>query len=125
MAVSNDEVMASLSPEMRERVERRAAELIEEELTLRELRRIHDLTQAQLAERLGIEQDSISRMERRTDILLSTMGEYIEAMGGKLRLIAEFPDRKPYEVKLNYLTDPEKGSRSRKSRANDGANAGK
>jgi DNA-binding XRE family transcriptional regulator len=114
MTVSQEEMLTSLSPEMRERVERRAAELIEEELTLRELRRIHDLTQARMAEMLGNEQDSISRMERRTDMLLSTMSEYIEAMGGKLRLIAEFPDRKPYEVKLNYLNDPVSKPRRRK-----------
>ena len=112
MAISHKEVMAGLSPEMRTRVESRTQELIEEEMTLRDLRSVQHLTQKSMAEILGVEQDSVSRMERRADMLLSTMSSYVEAMGGKLCLIAEFPNRRPYAVKLGDLT--EKGSTPRR-----------
>ena len=114
MAISQKEVMASLSPERRALVEARAQELIEEEMTLRDLRSVQHLTQERVAELLGIEQDSVSRMERRADMLISTMSSYVEAMGGKLRLIAEFPNRRPYAVKLGDLT--EKVRRPRRSK---------
>jgi len=118
MAISHDEVMASLAPERRARIEARAQELIEEEMTLRDLRTVHRLTQSKLAELLGVEQDSISRMERRADMLLSTMSGYVEAMGGKLRLVAEFPNRQPYTVRLGDLTEKlTKPRRSPKSNA--------
>jgi len=105
MAISHEEVMAGLSAEMRAQVEARTQELIEEEMTLRDLRSVQHLTQERVAELLGIEQDSVSRMERRADMLLSTMSSYVEAMGGRLRLVAEFPNRRPYTVKLGDLTD--------------------
>jgi hypothetical protein len=50
-----------------------------------------------------MEQESISRLERRTDLLLSTMRKYVAAMGGELKLIAEFPDRSP--VRIETLVD--------------------
>ena len=46
-----------------------------------------------------MKQVCISRLERRTDLLLSTMASYIEAMGGKLKLVAEFPGQKPVVIK--------------------------
>jgi len=116
MAVSQEEVIASLSPERRAHVEARAQELIEEEMTLRDLRSVHHLTQERVAEILGVEQDSVSRMERRADMLISTMSGYVEAMGGKLRLIAEFPNRRPYAVKLCDLTENGQTSRRIKSK---------
>lgn len=115
MAISHKEVMAGLSPEMRTRVESRTQELIEEEMTLRDLRSVQHLTQKSMAEILGVEQDSVSRMERRADMLLSTMSSYVEAMGGKLRLIAEFPNRRPYAVKLGDLTEKGPTPRRRKT----------
>lgn len=105
MAISHEEVLAGLSPEMRARVEARRQELIEEEMTLRDLRSVQHLTQERVAEILGVEQDSVSRMERRADMLLSTMSSYVEAMGGKLRLVAEFPNRRPYTVRLGDLSE--------------------
>jgi len=115
MAISHKEVMAGLTPQRRARIKARAKELIEEEMTLRDLRSVQQLTQERVAELLGIEQDSVSRMERRADMLLSTMSSYVEAMGGKLRLIAEFPNRKPYAVKLSDLA--EKPVRPRRKKA--------
>ena len=48
-----------------------------------------------MASDLGINQENVSRIERRTDLLISTLSGYVEAMGGRLRLVAEFPDRPP------------------------------
>jgi DNA-binding XRE family transcriptional regulator len=87
------EKMKQLSPARRRKVESRAAELIAEELSLRDLRQALKLTQDQLADSLGISQDGISRLEKRSDVRLSTLRNYIEAMGGRLELIAEFPKR--------------------------------
>jgi predicted XRE-type DNA-binding protein len=107
MPISHDEVMSKLSPDRQERIRARAQELLaEEEMTLRDLRAVQHLTQANVAEVLGIEQDSVSRLERRSDMLVSTMTNYVEAMGGTLHIIAEFPDRRPYTVKLTESHDP-------------------
>ncbi len=98
MTVSLDEMMAELDPERRRRIEERAVELIAEEMTLRELRKARALTQASVARELGISQDAISRLEQRSDLLLSTLRRTVEAMGGSLSLIARFPDRPPVEL---------------------------
>jgi DNA-binding XRE family transcriptional regulator len=95
MTVNVEDKISKLSPAQRRKVEARAAELIAEEMTLRELRRARKLTQIRLAKALGITQDSVSRLERRSDLLLSTLQETVKAMGGKLSLVAEFPDRPP------------------------------
>jgi len=93
--------MSTLTQRMKElnrargkKVERRAAELISQEMTLQELRRARKLTQVRLAKALRISQDGVSRLERRTDLLLSTLRKSVEAMGGRLSLVAEFPDRR-------------------------------
>ncbi len=98
MTVSLDEMMAALDPERRRKIEERAAELIAEEMTLRELRKARKLTQVSVARELGISQDAVSRLEHRSDILLSTLRRTVEAMGGTLSLIARFPDRPPVEL---------------------------
>lgn len=82
----------------RARIDARAAELIEEELSLRALREALDHTQVELAQEMGVGQDAISRYEQRTDMMLSTLERYVSAMGGSLALIAKFPDRKPIRV---------------------------
>ena len=115
MSISHNEVMENLTPERRARIKAKSQEIFEEEMTLRDLRVVQHLTQARLAELLGVEQDSISRMERRADMLLSTMTSYVEAMGGKLSLIAEFPNRRPYTVKLSDITAQKQSARREKS----------
>lgn len=95
MPVNVTDKIRKLSPERRKKVEARAGELLAEEMTLRELRRARQLTQVRLAKTLGITQDSVSRLEQRTDLLLSTLRKSVEAMGGRLSLVAEFPDRAP------------------------------
>ncbi len=98
MTVSLDDMMAELPPERRRRIEERAAGLVGEEMTLRELRKARALTQANVARELGISQDAVSRLEKRSDLLLSTLRRTVEAMGGSLSLIARFPDRPPVEL---------------------------
>ena len=98
MAVTLRTMMANLDPERRRKIEDRAAELIAEEMTLRELRKARQLTQVRVARELGISQDGVSRLEQRTDLLLSTLRRTVEAMGGSLSLIATFPDRPPVEL---------------------------
>ncbi len=95
MAVNVDDKIKKLSPVQRKKVEARAAELIAEEMTLRELRKARKLTQVRIAKTLGVTQDSVSRLEKRSDLLLSTLRKTVQAMGGNLSLVAQFPDRAP------------------------------
>lgn len=96
----------NLSPAQRKKVEARATKLIAEEMTLRELRRARKLTQTRIAKTLGMSQDSVSRLEKRSNLLLSTLRKTIEAMGGTLFLVAKFPDREP--VILSGISGDEK-----------------
>ncbi len=98
MARTLNDVIKGLPLDQRDEIETQAARLIEDEMTLRDLRKAHELTQERMAEALHISQDGVSRIEKRSDFLLSTLRSYVEAMGGKLRLVVEFPDRKPVMV---------------------------
>ncbi len=95
MPVNVNDKIRKLSSAQRKKVEDRAAELIAEEMTLRELRRARKLTQVRIAKTLGITQDSVSRLEKRSDLLLSTLRKTVRAMGGNVSIVAEFPDRPP------------------------------
>ena len=106
MAVNVDEKIKKLSPAQRRKVEARAAELMAEEMTLRELRHARKLTQVRVARKLGITQDSVSRLEQRSDLLLSTFRKTVEAMGGNLTLVAQFPDRAPVVLSGIAEDDP-------------------
>ena len=90
-----DQKMKNIGSMRRKKVEARAAGLVAEEMTLQELRQARKLTQARMAKVLGISQDGVSRLEKRSDLLLSTLRKSVEAMGGNLSLVAEFPDREP------------------------------
>lgn len=94
MARSLDQVITALPAKRRARIERRAGELA----TLKDLRRAVERTQEELAASLGVRQDTVSRIERRSDILLSTLRRYVEAMGGELNLVARFPNRPPLVI---------------------------
>jgi transcriptional regulator with XRE-family HTH domain len=87
-----DQVIAKLPANRRRKIAARAEQLIAEEHALRQLRKARDLTQERMAKLLGIGQDSVSRLESRSDLLLSTLRGYVEAMGGSLKLVVEFPD---------------------------------
>src|SRR6266852_5787440 len=103
MPTNVDDIIRKLSPAQRNRVEARATQLIAEEMTLCELRHARKLTQVRMAKTLGITQDSVSRLEKRSDLLLSTLRKTVKAMGGNLSLVAEFPDRAP--VVLSGIAD--------------------
>jgi DNA-binding XRE family transcriptional regulator len=109
MSRTLDQKLKVLRPGRRKRVEARAVELMAEEMSLQELRRAHSLTQRRLAGKLGIGQDGVSRLEQRSDLLISTLTSYIEAMGGRLSIVAEFPDRPP--ITLAGLANMEPGPR--------------
>jgi transcriptional regulator with XRE-family HTH domain len=115
MAVNVNDKIRKLTPARRRKVEARASELIAEEMTLRELRKARKLTQVRMAHTLGITQDSVSRLEKRTDLLLSTLRKTVEAMGGNLSLVAEFPDRPP--VVLAGIAEDERSPSPRKRRS--------
>jgi transcriptional regulator with XRE-family HTH domain len=93
MAKNINEIIQKLPSDRVQKIEMRAAELIAEHMTLRDVRKARELTQERMSELLGIRQDSISKLEKRTDLLLSTLRSYINAMGGTLQLVVEFPDR--------------------------------
>lgn len=95
MAIPYEQVLAEESEKTRQWVKQRAAELIAEELKLREVRRLRKLTQAKLSRKLKIGQEGVSRIEKRTDLYISTLRSYVEGVGGKLKLVVELPDRPP------------------------------
>jgi DNA-binding XRE family transcriptional regulator len=107
MSTNMNDKIKKLSPAHRKKVEARADELIAEEMTLRELRHARKLTQVRMAKTLGITQDSVSRLEKRSDLLLSTLRKTVQAMGGNLSLIAEFPDRAAVVLSGIGEADPE------------------
>jgi transcriptional regulator with XRE-family HTH domain len=87
-----DQIVRKLPAERRARIAARAGALIAEEVALQHLRKARRLTQERMAQLLGIGQDSVSRIESRSDLLLSTLRSYVEAMGGSLKLVVEFPN---------------------------------
>jgi DNA-binding XRE family transcriptional regulator len=117
MPVSIREKLKTLSATRRKKVEARAAELIAEELSLRDLRKARKLTQARVAKALGVTQDSVSRLEKRSDLLLSTLRKTIQAMGGDVRIVAEFPDRAPVVLSVSSEDNPPRKSSRRRARA--------
>ncbi len=91
--ISADDLIALLPADIRARGEALGAILIAEELVLQDLRKAMALTQTQLAATLGVGQEHVSRIEQRSDMLLSTLKSYVAAMGGELKLVAQFPNR--------------------------------
>jgi DNA-binding XRE family transcriptional regulator len=112
-----NEIINQLSPARRKKVEARAAQLIAEEMTLQELRRARKLTQVRMAKKLGIGQDGVSKLEQRADLMISTLRKTVEAMGGSLSLIAEFPDRDPVVLSGIAGDDPDPKPTGRKHAA--------
>jgi predicted transcriptional regulator len=98
MGKTYEQLMAGLKPARRARVSARAAELLAGENSLRELRMACQLTQQGMARKLGVRQHSISRMEQRSDMLLSTLREYVGQLGGELVLTAHFPGHAPVRI---------------------------
>ena len=111
MTVSLEEILNQMPEEERAQVFRRAEE-IRQEINLREMRRLRKVTQARLSKKLKIGQEGVSRIEKRTDLYLSTLRSYVEGLGGKLSLTVEFPDRAP--VVLTGFGDGSESAKPRK-----------
>ena len=106
MPIRLDDYIAKLPKKDQRAIKKRTAELIAEEATLRQLREARDRSQVEIAEKLHIKQAAVSKLERRTDMYLSTLRRYVEAMGGKLESIARFPQRAVRIMQFDTL-DPE------------------
>ncbi|MCF6283590.1 MAG: helix-turn-helix domain-containing protein [Candidatus Hydrogenedentes bacterium] len=89
------DVMNALPKDRREEIERRGEEILDEYLTLEELRKAQKLTQTELARKLNINQENISRIEKRSDMMLSTLQNHVRAMGGELSITVQFPNHSP------------------------------
>ena len=105
------ERLSKLPAGRRAKVESRANELLAEEMSLKDLRKARELTQERMAELLGIGQDGISRLEKRSDLLISTLRNYLARMGGQLELVVRFPDRPA--VLLQDLAELDTATRER------------
>jgi len=112
--------IAALPARRRAKVRARAQELIAEETSLRALRKAHRKTQEKVATTLGIGQDSVSRLEQRSDMLLSTLREYVAAIGGNIRLLVEFEGKPAIELKglgaIGGKPDSARGKAGRRAR---------
>jgi transcriptional regulator with XRE-family HTH domain len=100
MPVKLDDYLAKLPKKDRKAIDKQSAELIAEEATLRQLREAREQSQVEVAKQLHIKQAAVSKLERRTDMYLSTLRGFIEAMGGKLEIVARFPNR---SVRINQF----------------------
>ena len=95
------ELTKEFSPERRRRIDEIKTELLGE-MPLHELRRARALTQRDLAEMLQVNQPAVSKLEQRTDVYISSLRSYIEAVGGKLKIVVEFPEG---EVAITNFSD--------------------
>lgn len=115
MARKFSELRGRMSRGARAASEREFRRLIEE-MPLRQLRAARALTQESLANALGVRQSEISKIEKRTDVYLSTLASYIRAMGGELELCAVFPKGKIVRInQFSRLSSKPVGSRKKKS----------
>ena len=113
MAKKFTRLRARMSPKARARSEVLTKKLLDE-MPLQGLRQALDLTQKEVAESLKIEQAAVSKMEKQTDMFLSTLRRFIAAMGGELEIVARFPEG---DVRITQFgTDDEDPPRARASR---------
>jgi transcriptional regulator with XRE-family HTH domain len=93
-----EQKLKQISPARRQKIRARTRELVAREMSLQELRHAVNKTQKTVARTLNMGQDGISRLEKRSDLLLSTLRNYVEAVGGSLTLVAQFPDKEPIAI---------------------------
>lgn len=98
-SVPYEKIFAKFPPARRRKIKKRAAELIAEEFTLRDLRKAKQITQEEVAQRLSGRQVYVSRLERRADMKLSTLRDYVRALGGDLQLMVTFPGDVPVRLR--------------------------
>lgn len=107
MAKKFSDLRAKMNPEAQKRAAAMAQTLVAE-MPLNALRQARCLSQKMLAELLQVQQPSIAKIEKRTDMYLSTLRSLIEAMGGELDVVARFPDG---TVKISHFSDLDKAAR--------------
>jgi transcriptional regulator with XRE-family HTH domain len=98
MARTLNDFIAALPQEEQRAIHQEAERLIAEEMTLRELRKARARSQQVVGRALKVNQATVSKLERRTDMYVSTLRSFIEAMGGELDIIARFPDHIPVRI---------------------------
>ena len=98
MATTLRDKIAGLPAARRAWIDAETDRLHDEYKTLQELRKARELTQVEIARALNIRQASVAQMEKRSDLMISTLRGYIEGMGGTLKLVVEFPDRHPVQI---------------------------
>ena len=107
MAKKFSDLRAMMKPQAQKRAAAMAQTMLDE-MPLKELRQARGLSQKMLAELLQVQQPSIAKIEKRTDMYLSTLRSLIEAMGGELDVVARFPDG---TVKISHFSDLDKAAR--------------
>ncbi len=96
------ELLNEMPPERRRRIRDRVRKSLAS-MPLRELRKAQRMTQAKVASALGVNQGEVSKIEHRTDVYLSTLAEYVEALGGRLEIRAVFRNR---EMRISQFEEP-------------------
>jgi transcriptional regulator with XRE-family HTH domain len=117
--IAVEDVIAALPRKRRDAIEARGNELlarVARRMTLAEMRKDRKISQAKIAEALGIGQMQISRLERRKDPRLSTMHKTVAAMGGQLTLIATFPDQEPVVLTTGPVEEKAKTAGKKRER---------
>jgi Helix-turn-helix domain len=93
------QVIAGFSPARQKHIKARAGELIAEEMALSDIRKSRALTQEHVAKRLGGKQVYVSRFESRSDVKVSSLRDYVHALGGELQLMVTFPEVEKTSIK--------------------------
>jgi transcriptional regulator with XRE-family HTH domain len=101
MAIDLKDYLATLPEARRQAIEARAEELIAEELSLAELRRDLKQSQVDLAKKMGVKQGDVSKLERRSDMHVSTLRRYVEAAGGSLVIVVKVPGKVTRRLTFN------------------------
>jgi len=113
-----NQIISELPPERQRRIEKRYQELKQEVESLRELRKIAGKAQADVANALKIKQPSVSKIEKQTDMYLSTLRSYVEAVGGELELVVKLPQRPVLRLhQLGHALGQPSRSRKRSARS--------
>jgi transcriptional regulator with XRE-family HTH domain len=99
--------LEKLPKSRRKKIEKRSTELIAEEMTLQELRKAREKSQEVIAQKLHVKQAEVSKIERRTDMYVSTLRNYVQAMGGTLEIIAKFPKTGQVRISQFEVLDEE------------------
>lgn len=106
MGRTREEIMGSLPPARRAKIEARASVLAGEVEGLKALRELAERSQEQMARELGVKQPSVLKIERQTDLYLSTLRRFVEAAGGTLELRVELPGKGV--LQLTGMGDPDR-----------------